>query len=222
MMLLLLLFFFTALSAQNSANLFAQANAQYQKNECTQALALYEQIPNKSGTIWFNMGNCTYKLKEPLKALLYWKRAYKHGNSELKQDSEDNMKLLGIDYKPLPHKYANTAPLLMQILFFCIFGVFLIVGYFLIRARYWVFLAMSFSVLVSAARITYLVYSAPQQALIMHDNAAIRAGPGTEYHLIKEVPAGTTITVIQKVPGWAKVSHSATQGWIEDRQIENI
>jgi tetratricopeptide (TPR) repeat protein len=220
MMLLLLLFFASSL-AQDSSELFTQANSLYQKNDCAAALKTYDLIPSKGAATWYNMGNCAYKLNDQIKALLYWKRAYKYGNTLIQHESITNMKKLSIPYGPLPHPYSNIPPLLMQILFFCIFGVFLIVGYFLIQAKRWIFLAMSFSVLVSAGRITHQVYSASQQALIMQETA-VYAGPQSEYHQIRTVNAGTTVKLLKQNSGWSQISVDSMRGWIEDTHIEKI
>ena len=221
MMLLLLLFFFTASFAQDSSELFTHANSLYQKNECVAALKAYDLIPSKGAGTWYNMGNCAYKLNDQIRALLYWKRAYKYGNALIQHQSIANMKTLSIPYGPLPHPYSNISPMLMQILFFCIFGVFLIVGYFLIQAKRWIFLAMSFSVLVSAGRITHKVYSASQQALIMQETA-VYAGPQAEYHQIRTIPAGTTVKLLKQNSGWSQISVDSVRGWIEDKHIEKI
>lgn len=211
-----------SLHAQDVTDLFTQANKQYQKNECAQALALYDQIPDKGAATWYNMGNCAYKLNDQVHALLYWKRAYKYGNHEIQKNSLQNMKLLSLPYEPLSHPFANTNPLIMQILFFCIFSVFLIVGYFLIHARRWIFLAMTVATLASVGRITYKVTALCPQALVMLDEISLRAGPGTEYHQLGSLSAGTTVQVIKHSQGWAQVTHNSTRGWIEDKMIERI
>lgn len=223
-LLLKLLIFLTTFSlrAQEASHLFAQANSHYQKNECAQAIAQYEKIPHKGAATWYNMGNCAYKLNDQLKALLYWKRAYKYGNRHIQKESIANMKLLSIPYEPLSNPYANISSWIMQILFFCIFSVFLIVGYFLVRTRQWVFLAMSFAVLVSAARITHRVYVANSQALVMRNESAVRAGPGSEYHQLNVLSAGTTVQMVKHNQGWTQVSYHGTRGWIEDKEIEEI
>lgn len=220
-MILFLLFFCTSSFAQNSSDLFTQANSLYQKNDCAAALKAYDLIPSKGAGTWYNMGNCAYKLNDQIKALLYWKRAYKYGNAHIKQETMANMKTLSIPYTPLPHPYSNISPLIMQILFFCIFGVFLIVGYFLIHAKRWIFLAMSLSVLVSAGRITHKVYSASQQALIMQETA-MYAGPQVEYHQIRTISAGTTVKLLKQNSGRSQISVGSTRGWVENKHVEKI
>jgi len=219
--MIMLLFFFVSLSAQDASDSFIRANALYQKNECAAALKIYDQIASKGAATWYNMGNCAYMLNDHIHALLYWKRAYKYGNTLIQHESIENMKKLSFPYAPLPHPYSNIPPGLMQILFFCIFGVFLIVGYFLIQAKRWIFLAMSFSVLVSAGRITHEVYSASQQALIMQDTD-IKAGPEAHYHQLKTVRAGTTVKLVKQKAEWSQILVDGMRGWVENKHLEKI
>lgn len=222
MMLFILLILSASAHAQNASDLFAQAHNLYQKKECTQALALYDQIPHKGAATWYNMGNCAYKLNDQIHALLYWKRAYHFGNATIQKNSLENMKLLSIPHRDAATSHAQTNPLLMQILFFCIFSVFLILGYFLVRTKRWVFLAMCFSVLVYAGYVTYQVSIAAKQALVMHNDATLHAGPGPEFHQLGTLNAGTTVTILKQYPEWAQITFDGQRGWIENKQIEKI
>lgn len=217
-----LLTFIFGLHAQEPSYVFTQAHKLYQQNECATALKLFDQIPHKSAAVWYNMGNCAYKLNDQINALLYWKRAYKYGNAHIKKDSLTNMSLISIPHTTYEHPYEKIDPLTMQILFFCIFGIFLIVAYFLIHAKRWIFLAMSFSVLVSAGRITQQVYVASQRALIMQDESILRAGPGTEYHQIRTIPWGTTVKLLKQAGDWSQIEVEGNRGWIENKQMERI
>lgn len=215
----LLLFFFCFSYGLDPQEIFVQANTAYQKNECLAALKLYDLIPQKGSVIWYNMGNCAYKLNDQIKALLYWKRAYKNANRDMKQNIVANVQKLTLANASLTHP---TSPLVMQILFFCIFGIFLIVAYFLIHARRWILLAMSISVLVSAGHITYKVCSTSVQALVMYDEVALRAGPSIEYHQIDSISAGTTVIVLKQKDGWSQIATGSGKGWVDDKQIEKI
>lgn len=218
-MMLLILFFFASSYAQDSSDLFTQANSLYQKNDCAAALKAYDLIPSKGAATWYNMGNCAYKLNDQIRALLYWKRAYQYGNRTIRQNIASNMKTLTIPHASLAHP---TSPLVMQILFFFIFGIFLIIAYFLIQAKRWILLAMSVSVLVYAGRITYKVSSLSHQALVMQDDSSLRAGPGDEYHQISTIPIGTSVAILKQQNEWSQISVNDACGWIESKQIEKI
>ena len=41
---------------------FLQANEFYKDGKVEEALSLYEGIPNKGGVVFYNLGNCAYKL----------------------------------------------------------------------------------------------------------------------------------------------------------------
>ena len=79
----LLIFIFSVLSlilwADNKA-LMQQAEQQYQTGEYAAALESYQEIENsgkESSSLYYNIGNCFYKLGESTQAILYYERALK-------------------------------------------------------------------------------------------------------------------------------------------------
>ena len=60
---------------QESSDLFNRANQKYKNGHFQKALNLYEQIPNKSAGVNYNIGNCAYKLKQFGQALVHWPQA---------------------------------------------------------------------------------------------------------------------------------------------------
>ena len=64
--------------AQELSSLFSEANALYQDGQYTEAVLQYEQIlasGYESGSLYYNMGNCYYKLQEVGRSILYYERA---------------------------------------------------------------------------------------------------------------------------------------------------
>lgn len=54
---------------------FLHANYMYNAGDYQAAFDVYNAIPNKGRAVWYNMGNCAYKNKNYLDALIYWTRA---------------------------------------------------------------------------------------------------------------------------------------------------
>lgn len=137
---ILLLFFSSFVHAQSWQEIFLQANNCYGNKEYEKALHLYEQIPNKGAATWYNMGNCAYKKGDNLHALLYWKKAERYDSNAIAHDSRTNS-IVAAQHLSLPDSndagqwivnsiqiVITTVPLLfLQILFFCIFGIFLVI-----------------------------------------------------------------------------------------------
>lgn len=210
----------------SAQELFLQANQCYEKKEYQRAIDLYNKIPNKSAAIWYNLGNCEYKNGNNLQALLYWKRAHKMANSQIRKNSIFNSaiasKKLGI---PESTTLAYNVPVLpLQILFFCAFSVFLVINRKLWHAKRFGLLLLIALFVITSGALTFASYKAhtAEHALIMHDESAIFAGPDSQYHEITQLPPASNVVIKEKKDGWSKISWCGQTGWIENRNIELI
>ena len=52
--------------------LFLQAQKQYEQKNFDKARELFASIPNKGEAVWYNLGNCAYKMQDFQAALVYW------------------------------------------------------------------------------------------------------------------------------------------------------
>lgn len=89
--------FASSLSAQDSSELFRQANMLYQQEKYEQALDKYRQILElglESGELYFNMGNACYRLEQLGKARLYYERAAKFLPAD--EALKENLRLLNL------------------------------------------------------------------------------------------------------------------------------
>ena len=64
-----------SLRAENFEEIFLRANEAYHEKEFQKALSLYDTIYPKSSVVYYNMGNCWYRLGNNLEALLCWRKA---------------------------------------------------------------------------------------------------------------------------------------------------
>lgn len=63
---------------QSADSYFSEANTLYQDGRYADALSVYEEIITlgyESGAVYYNMGNCYYKLQEIGQSILYYERA---------------------------------------------------------------------------------------------------------------------------------------------------
>ena len=76
-------------------------------------------------------------------------------------------------------------------------------------------------VIIGMGIVTYMFYSHAhmQSALVMHNEAAVYAGPNTKYHSLAVIPTGSEVTVLAHVPGWTKIAWKKEIGWISDNLI---
>lgn len=96
------------LAAQDDPrSLFEKANQHYRQGEYQQALQTYQQILDsgyESGALYYNLGNCRYKLGELGRAILNYRRAARLMPAD--EDLRDNLRLVesltADDIEPLP------------------------------------------------------------------------------------------------------------------------
>jgi len=95
--IILLLFHVSYSFAGEKEHLFAEGNKFYQEGKYLEALNAYKRILEmgyESGSLYYNMGNCYYKIHDIGRAILYYERA-----KRLSPDDEDlktNLKLANL------------------------------------------------------------------------------------------------------------------------------
>jgi tetratricopeptide (TPR) repeat protein len=83
--------------ADQKDDLFARGNAQYQAGQVAQALESYQAIlamGYENGPLYYNMGNCCYKMSRIGQAILYYERARKRMPSD--EDLKTNLALANL------------------------------------------------------------------------------------------------------------------------------
>ncbi len=112
--------------------------------------------------------------------------------------------------------------LIVQILFFLLFSVFLVIGYILLHRKKHRLFIIAFAIMSGLTITTYLISKRVQCACIMHDQTVVRAGPGNEYHALSTLAAGTRVAVIKSMRGWKKIGTADGDGWVEDMSLKEI
>jgi tetratricopeptide (TPR) repeat protein len=222
----LMLSFSSILAAQTNQELFVQANTAYHHKDYDNALHLYQKINPKAAVIFYNIGNCFYQKGDYMQALINWQHAHKNGTQTICNDciynSERALKKLSIEsiesqrLIPLPTFF-------IQILFFLIVGVFLILIHtFLLRKI--IILALTSIVVISTGFLTYTAYTQALQttALTISTDSNLYAGPHSDYHHVAHMPMGSVVYVLNKSSNWVKVRWHKQTGWIMDDKIAVI
>lgn len=94
--------------ADDCQSLFLQANEQYKKGNVEQARTLYQKIVNKSPQVYYNIGNCEYRLNHPGYAMLYWRRAERDWGIWDRDDLVKNIELLKKSFSRHQHEPNKT------------------------------------------------------------------------------------------------------------------
>lgn len=207
----------------HNKDLFKQGSGHLEAGNYAQALALYKQIEPKNGAVWNNMAIAAYHLNDTLHAQLYWLRAQK--NTSVSNTISHNLAFAKLT--------ANTTmlecithfcnPIFIQILFFCLFSVFLI---FVVRyskqKKYVSVSILSISCLMSGA-LTYQLYQQQKNSygLVMADSA-VYIGPDTLYHVADQIQSGTKVLIDDDHAEWKHIAWNNKKGWMPSKDLETI
>ena len=220
-----ILFWCISLHAHNGQELFLQANQLYTAQDFQKALQMYEKISHKGAAVWYNMGNCAYKMGEYTKALAYWQHAARVGSSSIANDSAYNSNVV---LQKLPHvrvatSLFNRLPLLLvQILFLCMCSFFIVITLYAHRRKK-VLLVLGIIVIASGffTGIVFTMHTG-KKAIILHTQTPLYAGPTTDYHELMRLEQGVIVTIKEQNSSWAKIQWNNHSGWIMKQEILGI
>jgi tetratricopeptide (TPR) repeat protein len=232
-------------AADVSRDGFDKANQLYEKGKYTEALNQYLEI-EKAGSHWkvfYNMGNCYYKLHQPVRAKVYYLKARR-----LEPFEPSIQKNIEIVNKRLKDKVPASKPdfisrLLMRIesilslnvlsitllLLVVIFNGFVFMLIKKGKSRF-ILYGVSFSLILSVLFAGYHIhrvnkYNRRNIAVIIKKDAQLRSGPGENNTVLFKVNPGLEVKIIDRGGNkkWLQVSASSEiAGWIEAESLEQI
>lgn len=236
-----------ALHAQNPQELFTTANNHYQNEDFQKAAEYYEQIIALgyiSEAVYYNLGNCYFKLNEIGRAILNYERALK-----LDPNNEDilfNLKLANLRVadriEPLPQMlvvawiknilsaFTSDGWAIGSTFFLWLTLAYVACFLFINRPslRQFLFLSALFSFLFSI--ILFLiawrqsnVEKNQRHGIVMVTNTYIKSAPAanaTDLFILRE---GVKAEILDEANGWRKIRLADGKvGWIELSHIEII
>ncbi len=225
-------------SARNAQELFLRANKCYERNEWQKAVDTYDAIGRKGRAVWYNMGNCLYKLHQYPDALVCWKRAQKGATAAESYDITRNIHAAVCKLGKTEHdtwwerwynfiqRGAGFFSLLTLQLIFLLAWFLLFFG-----ARWWVKQRWYFSqalllvvgVLFSGTSL-FVVYRAHQYpvGIVLKKRVSLFAGPNQDYHVLDTVHCADEVKICEEHPGWYKVLCHGTLGWIAAADVKVV
>jgi tetratricopeptide (TPR) repeat protein len=230
---------------QNVDELFTEANSLYKDGEYSKAIELYNQIEvngNISSELYYNLGNCYYKLNEVAPTIYNYEKALKI--DPLNEDAQNNLvfaKRLTLDrIEALPktvfQKFNenflqkltyNTWGIIAVML--SIIGSLLFLGYYFSnissqKKGFFSTSMLSFILLAFTLLIAYNVYNTSQkniEAIIFTEEVSINTEPtesSSEAFILHE---GTKVSVLDQVDDWHKIRLADGKiGWVPSKHIK--
>lgn len=222
---------------------FAEANQLYEAGKYEEALGKYRQLEESVShwKLFYNMGNCFYKLNRFVQAKIYYLRA-----ERLKPFDESIQKNIEIVNKQFSDEILQEKPdfiakvvkkietaislnfvsvvLVIAIVILNLF-IFLLIKK---RKSRLLIYGVSFSLIIAILLFSYHVYRVKKQnlrdtAVIIQPDSTLRSGPGDTNTILFKVNPGIKVKIIDKSRDWVQVTASKEiAGWIEENNIERI
>jgi len=220
-----------------AAELFTQANKAYEHNNYDQAVSLYENIISQDkapgDSVYYNLGNCYYRLNKIGKAVLSYEQALKLNPRD--EDARYNLNYIRTLIKDVQETNifdrlfalftANELFLLFTFLNIAFFVMFWLL---IIRKN----VALKTYCLYTGIAILLLgfwVYSKAKDesrmfAVVITTPCEIRSGPGKEYTAGMSVQEGKKVEILGGQDYWYAVGlHTEKhKGWLEKDKVELI
>ncbi len=230
--------------AQNSETDFKQANALYKNGSYQEASELYEKIiaSNEiSSELFFNLGNCYYKLNKVGPAIYNYEQALVLNPSN--EDASNNLifaKRLALDRieevpksvlekfnKNYISKISFNGWAVVSIFLSFLAAILFILYYFSLHSTkkrlFFTTSLLSFLLLIIALSITYHQYNKNTntiEAIVFTDEVSVQNEPtknGEEAFIIHE---GTKVVVLDEVDDWKKIRLADGKiGWLKSKNI---
>jgi tetratricopeptide (TPR) repeat protein len=244
---ILLLFLSFAMYSQAPNKLFAEANTFYKEANYNRALGVYLAIEEEgfiSSGLYYNLGNCYYKLNKVAPAIYYYEKALKI--NPLNEDAQYNLafaKRMTIDViEELPKTFLQRfSTNVIQKLSFDTWALIAVIASFLAsmlfllyhfssssKKKLFYFNTTIFAVFVMLISVFFAFhnYDTVQKnriAIIFAVKTQIRNAPTNSSEEIFELHEGTKVIVLDELDNWKKIKIADGKvGWILDEDLKEI
>jgi len=240
----MLLCFSAMVSAQQPAELYKTASQLYKAGQFDQAAASYEKILSqgyKTAEVYYNLGNCYFKLNTLNKAIVNYERAVKLAPQD--EDIQHNLaiansrivdKVIPVPTLAILTAWDNFVALrsstgwaFMAVGFIWLSLVFFAV-YLFVGIRKLSFSLGSFLLIISLVFIGLAVKQSNKEqqtdaAILMVSNSFVKSAPDTNGNDQFMLHEGVKFEILDRVGEWSKIRLADGKvGWIERSAYEKI
>lgn len=233
--------------AQTSKELFENANTLYKEAKYQEAINLYEKIEKNnhvSAELYFNLGNCYYKLNKVAPTIYNYEKALKL--QPLHREATNNLvfaKRLTLDaIEELPKTFLQKIDInyikkltynqwaIVVVVFSFVASLLFLLFYFAetpSRKRwYFVTSSLSFLMLFIAIGITINQFNFSKKnvkAIIFSEKTTIQDAPTVNSNTVFTLHEGTKVTILDSVDNWKKIKLAdGKTGWIISTELKEI
>ncbi|TVZ56499.1 SH3 domain-containing protein [Lutibacter sp. Hel_I_33_5] len=235
------------LLAQTANDLFTTANNLYKEGKYKEAIKVYQKIEKKdqvSSDVYYNLGNCYYKLNEVAATIYNYEKAL--SINPLHKDATNNLvfaKRLTLDRieelpKSILQKFNenylqkltyNQWAIVVVVLSFLASILFLLFYFSEIPTKkrfYFISSILSFIMLFSSLLITinqYNLSTSKRHAIVFSKKIDVKNAPTLNGNDVFTIHEGTKIMVLDEVDNWKKVKLADGKiGWLIADEIKEL
>lgn len=233
--------------AQSSEELFSQGNKLYQEGEYSKAIDIYDEIEAKnieSADLYFNIGNCYYKMNKVAPSIYYFEKALKldptHSDAAFNLEFAKRMTIDAIEELPKTFIQKISENVIQKLPFdswalFAVIASFLVAIFFLLyyfsgssKKKLFYFnmslLALVMLIItVTFAFSSFNIAKKDRPAIIFAEKAEIKNAPTLKSEDAFELHEGTKVQILDELDGWKKIKIADGKiGWIYEKDIREI
>ncbi len=225
---------------------FDQANTCYKNKQYTQAIHLYRELLQKgdhSVSVYYNLGNCFYQLKEFPKAVLYYEKALKHdpGNEKIEHNLKlaQNKALTKIEtsrnffvtefVRNFVREYGARVWTFVFLIVLWISVIFFIIYFNKAPGTGYFYRGSAITLLLFAVLLFFIAKDRYEEqasfvsAVVLQPNAELKAEPVQGAKTTTTIEAGNKVDLLDKDAEWYKIAlPNGKEGWIDERSIVKI
>nr|WP_297784174.1 tetratricopeptide repeat protein [uncultured Allomuricauda sp.] len=244
---LLLIFLSFSFGFAQNETLFNEATELYNNGEYSAAIENYDQILENgehSASLYFNLGNCYYKLNSIGPSIYYYEKALvlSPNNQEIKNNLRfaQNMRLDAIEEVPRTEiskiyksvtglfSYDGWAYLAVALVFLFVLAY---MAYYFVRPanqKRAAFISSIFSLVMGVfcilmAYLNFQQYKNNDPAIVFEKEVSVNSEPNANSNTVFTIHEGTKVNVLDELDDWKKIRIADGQtGWLRGDNVKKI
>ena len=219
------------------AERFVEAGEQYKQGHYQEAYRMYQEISKPTPRVYFNLGNCAFKLNQNGRALWHWKQAEERWGLFDREDLDNNITLIREKLtvsmekkakKPLPILFnkmqscVHGFPLLaLQFIFLILWTLLFVYAKKLLkRKRRSLVALLGVCVFISGGLLLYRhIHATRLRGIVIESKAILYSGPSTTYQQIGFLPEGLTVNIERQRQDFYKIRTKGQFGWVAHKDL---
>lgn len=231
----------------NASGIFEKGNGFYAKGQFKDAMACYKQLLDsgyQSASVYYNMGNASYKLDDIPSAILYFEKAHKLAPGD--EDINFNTRLANLKttdkidevpefflarwWKAFILSFSVSALSVMSIVLFILASGLLILYFFanpfmVKKYSFYASIALFFVglIIIFMANRQLSYFDSHHQAIVFSSSVSVKSSPLDKSSSLFVIHEGTKVNVEDNNDSWIKVKlTNGNEGWIKATDVKEI